>query len=317
MPDRHRDVRAAIVSIARQRLDSGAAWQVLSQAAAGDRYDVRALVRADPLVVTAGDRRRYAALVVRACTHADREAARSAWPSLPVWTQWTDDLTALLAGQLCDLEDTSLWLSAISTHVALAGQGSGGDELLGSVEALLALDDADPTSDDPSLDRPAHRRLTSLVEALLDWACRVRPSASRAALARAGRRLVGDPARRYLGARLLVHAVADDGLPEVCDLLLAEPVAVLGVQEVSDELARRIEDQPDADPAPVLAAAVRLSARGDVPGGLFALALAHRGEELGWPQEWRALVHGLRQHPSADVRFAALRLDLVASEDSW
>ncbi|GAA4242028.1 hypothetical protein GCM10022254_73250 [Actinomadura meridiana] len=60
------------------------------------------------------------------------------------------------------------------------------------------------------------------------------------------------------------------------------------------------------DPADVLPHAVRLAARGDLPGGLLACVLTdHHASRVGWPDEWRALLRTLRAHPQPDAAFAA------------
>jgi hypothetical protein len=318
MPEQHRDVRAAVVSAARQRLDDPAAWQILVEASEGDRYDVRALVRAEPFAVPLTARSRYAELVARACTHADREAARTAWQSLAQWTQWTPDLAGLLVGQLGDLADRSLWRSASQSLVALVGHGAGALELSAAIDALLRLDAEDPTRDDAELDRPAYHRLLDLVDGLVTWSRQAGPTVDRTSLAAAGRRIGAYSDRRHLGARLLVHTIRLDdpatlaeAVAEICHLLAAEPVAVTGIVEVGAELSHLVALLRPANPDPVLTAAQHLATRPDVAAGLMALALARYGARLGWPARWRDLVHRLRGHEAVDVRLAALNLPVA------
>lgn len=325
IPQQHRDVRAAVVSAARQRLDDPVAWQILAEASEGDRYDVQALVRADPFTVPAAERSRYAELVARACTHTDREATRTAWNALPRWTQWTPDLTGLLVGQLTDLADRSLWPSAAQTLVSLVRQGAGTAELTAAIDALLRLDAEDPTRNDPELDRPAYRRLVGLVESLVAWSRRAGSKADRGGLATAGRRIAVNPDHRHLGARLLVHTIRLDDLDdtaalidavtEICDLLAEGSTAVTGVTAVSSELSQLVECLRPTDPGPVFDAAQQLAARADPAAspaaGQLALGLAAYGAQLGWPARWRDLVRQLRRHPAADVRLAALSLSVA------
>ena len=57
-------------------------------------------------------------------------------------------------------------------------------------------------------------------------------------------------------------------------------------------------------------AIARLAARGDVAGGLFAVALVVHGAGVGWKDPWRGLLETLRAHPDADVREEALGIDM-------
>jgi hypothetical protein len=318
MPDQHRDVRAAVVSTARQRMDDPAAGQILAAASEGDRYDVRALVRVHPFSLAEAERPRYAELVVRACARDDREAARSAWAVLPQWTPWTPDLTGLLVSQLTDLADHSLFSSAVDTLVALVGHGVVTGELSAVIDALLLLDVQDPTRDDPELDRPAYRRLVSLVDGLLSWSRLASPRADRGHLVPAGRQIAAQADREHFGARLLVPAIQldratalTDGVTEICDLLAAASAA--GIAEVSNQLSGEVERRRPDDPTPLFDAARHLAGRADLAAGLIALGLVSYAAHLGWPQPWRDLVRQLRRHPVADVRLAALTLSIAPS----
>jgi hypothetical protein len=318
VPEQHRDVRAAVVSTARQRLDDASSWQILVEASEGDRYDVRALVRANPFSVAAADRTRYAGLVARACAHADREAARTAWSSLAQWTQWTSDLTGLLVAQLTDLADRSLWPLSSQSLISLVRHGAGTVELSSAIDALLRLDAEDPTRDDPELDRPAYHRLVSLVDSLVAWSRWAGPQADRRSLVAAGRHIAAHADRRHLGARLLVHSIRLDDtatlvevVTEIRDVLASDRVPVAGVAEVSAELSQHVQRLRPTNPAPVFDAAQHLAARDDLAAGLVALGLAEYGAQLGWPPPWRDLVRQLRRHEVADVRLAALNLSLA------
>jgi hypothetical protein len=182
---------------------------------------------------------------------------------------------------------------------------------------LLTLDDEDPTRDDAQLDRPAFRRLVLLVEGLENWSRWAGPSADRSVLRSAGRQIAARFDRRYLGVRLLVAAVAldktapIDDLTDIADLLAGPPVATTGVATVAQALRKQFGWQHPTDPSPVFEAAQRLAARGDLVGGMLAVALAGHGKTLGWPARWRELVRSLRRHDEADVRLAALDLSLA------
>jgi hypothetical protein len=54
----------------------------------------------------------------------------------------------------------------------------------------------------------------------------------------------------------------------------------------------------------------RLAARGDLAGGLFAVALVRHGAGFGWKTPWRQLLIGLRQHLDADARAEAYAIDM-------
>jgi hypothetical protein len=302
-PDQHHDVRAAVVSAARQRLDNPTSWGILAEAAAGERSDVRALVLAKPFNVSAPDRSRYGALIALACAHPDRETARSAWEVLHGWTQWTPDLADLLVARLSDLTDRSLWRGAVRALVRLVEHGGGHAELIAVVDSLVRLDSADPTADNAELDRPAYRRLTSLVDSLIVSAAWTDPAVDRRALVEAGVRLGRVEDRVHLGARLLVCALPLERFGEICDLLAGQA----GAARVAGDVAKRVRgERPDPDLA--AATAENLAARGDLAGGLLATGIAGYGASLGWPTRWRDLVQGLRRHPIGEVRLAALDL---------
>jgi hypothetical protein len=62
----------------------------------------------------------------------------------------------------------------------------------------------------------------------------------------------------------------------------------------------------EIEPACVHHAADRLTARGDLAGGLLAVVLVTcLGQRIGWPAPVRSAVRWLRRHPEADVRAAA------------
>ncbi|MFI0372512.1 hypothetical protein ACH35V_32000 [Actinomadura sp. 1N219] len=91
------------------------------------------------------------------------------------------------------------------------------------------------------------------------------------------------------------------------------PGSVLAVVRVGEALAgeeqgphRRAYPPDRPDPAQVLPHAVRLAARGDLPGGLLACALIGRhGPRAGWSEDWRTLLRTLRAHPDPDTAFTA------------
>ncbi|MEU1808828.1 hypothetical protein [Micromonospora aurantiaca (nom. illeg.)] len=82
-----------------------------------------------------------------------------------------------------------------------------------------------------------------------------------------------------------------------------------------DRTAQRVRDRlltmrRRPDPAALAETVGHLAGRGDLAGGLFAVALVAHGSEFGWKTPWRDLLVGLRRHPDADVREAAYTLDM-------
>ncbi|MFV2213288.1 HEAT repeat domain-containing protein [Actinomadura sp. LOL_016] len=84
------------------------------------------------------------------------------------------------------------------------------------------------------------------------------------------------------------------------DLRILEPLVAAEVvgTEVLDVLAR------------LLPAARRLAGRGDLVANLLAMRIAGAaGGAAGWPDEWRAVLDGLRRSPHVDVRLKAIDVD--------
>jgi hypothetical protein len=308
----HRDVRAAVVSAVRSRLEDDDAWAILREAAAGGREDLLAVLATDAFEVAERHRRAYAQLVVQTCGSRDPQVARVAWQTFPGWAQWLPDPAAGVIARLTDLDDRVVWRAVTPALVALVGAGLGGPVLAEALIELARLDTADPTSGEPERDQPARRRLDELVRQIVAWAVRTAPASDREVLRVAGRRLAEDPDFIPGAALLLTHGadIAHADLAEVCDLLADRPVTAAHlVTELSDRLTR---DQR-THASHLLAVAGQLRDRGDLAGGLFATSVAACGARYGWPTGWRALVAALRQHPVADVRAAAL--DLTMAEE--
>ncbi|WP_431878192.1 hypothetical protein [Micromonospora marina] len=107
---------------------------------------------------------------------------------------------------------------------------------------------------------------------------------------------------------LLVDLGRLDDLDEVAALCAGRPVvAVRTAQRVGDRLLT-MRRRPG--PAALAGTVAHLAGRGDLAGGLFAVALVAHGSEFGWKTPWRELLLGLRRHPDADVREAAYTLDM-------
>ncbi|MEE3920528.1 hypothetical protein V2I01_26805 [Micromonospora sp. BRA006-A] len=157
-------------------------------------------------------------------------------------------------------------------------------------------------------DRPARRRVESLAEGAALWSDSRPAGTDRAGLVEAARWLAGQDSFLGTATGLLVDLGRLDDLDEVAALCAGRPVvAVRTAQRVGDRLLT-MRRRPD--PAALAGTVAHLAGRGDLAGGLFAVALVAHGSEFGWKTPWRDLLTGLRRHPDADVREAAYTLDM-------
>ncbi|TDD71813.1 hypothetical protein [Actinomadura rubrisoli] len=312
-PGQHRDVRAAIVSAVRPRLDEPVALRILEEAAAGPRDLARQVIGTPPLLVDERFRAAYAALVLRVARSEDPEARDAALPGVPAWAPWAPDAPAVLADIVTDLGGTRGWRGALHALVGCVANGIGAAEL-GTAAAELA---AAPDLPDAEAERdlPAHQRLAALVDAVRVAAEQDRDGAEHAIRAVDGH--LPEPLACALTASTLrwdtpAIAATVDALADRC--AGGGALAVLHVAEalIGGPLGEDDEDgfyyvRPDPSvPEDVRPHAARLAARGDLAGGLFACALTGRhGPRAGWPGTWRALLRALRTHPVPDVAFAA------------
>ncbi|MFD1370585.1 HEAT repeat domain-containing protein [Actinoplanes sichuanensis] len=318
-PDVHSDVRAAIVAALRGQASSPAAWDILTEAAASAEHAVvAALLGAVPQDLPEPDRNRFAALVATACAASDLRIARDALRRLPEWIPWAPDAVALIADALVHPghvtpgatrpdPDLDALVGVLLEHSPPADSDRG---TLASVFARLIADDhADTRVGTPDRDRPARRILTRIVGSASRWARADRPTDSRAAhlpAARAAARmLAADPGLLADGAALLLALAESRLVPlaEVADLVAARPALAV---RLAGQLADR---RPQADPAADLAGtAAALGDRGDLAGGLFAVALvAAAGGASRWKAPWPEALNRLRAHPDPDVADAAYR----------
>lgn len=320
LPGQHRDVRAAVVSAARQRPHDPESWHILGEAAGGGPEDVLAVVAgADPLDFAPRHRRDYGALIERACGNADQDVTRAAWAALPRWVHWTPDVGGAVVRRIADLEERAWWRISLPTLSALLSTGRSAGLLPDLAGRLVALD-AGPDgggSDDPGRDRPASQRLRVVVATALAWADQAEPELDRSPLADAGRRLARQAEFMPLGASLLLAAVPLDGdharqlageLGEICDLLAAQPVTA---GRIADMLGQRVARASGTRPEVLLETAGSLGRDSGLCAGLFAVAVASYGRQLGWPAPWRAHVRQLRDHQVPDVRVAALEVAMA------
>ncbi|GAA3763422.1 hypothetical protein [Micromonospora maritima] len=303
-PGTHRDVRAAIVSAARQRLRAEADWTILRAALDGSREERRAVLTAYPYRIAARHRTRYAALVVAACGAADREVRRTAFGRLGDWGPWLTDVTDLVAGRLTDLDETPAPIEV--THLLRAG---GGEALRVALGRLADRDADDDRPGGPTADRPARRRVELLARRTAAWSAIRPPDDDRSTLVDAARWLAGRGGFLGTATGLLVELGRLDNLDEVAALCAGRPVVATRTAERVGTRLRGLREWPD--PAVLGETVTRLAGRGDLAGGLFAVALVRHGAGFGWPAPWRDLLLGLRRHPDPDVRDEAYAIDMT------
>ncbi|GAA1610223.1 hypothetical protein GCM10009828_042640 [Actinoplanes couchii] len=300
-PELHRDVRAAIVSAARQRLGVPASWAILATAADGSREERRAVLGADPWRIEERHRERFAALIVAACRADDLEVRREALERLPRWAPWTTEVGAVALESLTDLDQQP---AAAGELLAVLGPAD-----LRAV--LLRLADLDAAAGDRAgdhgADRPAYRRLDLILTLLGEHARRPR-TVDRTAETAVARELAERPGLFRPAVEALLNLGWLPVLDEVADRCAGRPVLATGMSGTIRFLTGTREHD---DPETYLAAAARLAARGDLAGGLFAVALAEHGETHGWPAPWRSLLLTLRAHPEPEVRQTARDVDMT------
>jgi hypothetical protein len=328
-PGQHRDIRAAIVSAARQRLHDPASWPLLAQAAAGSPQEALAIVAmAIPMNCAPRHRLRYGALVAQAGRHPSEPTARVAWTALTSWVPWVPEAGPMAVAQLTDLDDRTLWRLAPSVLTALLRSGGAGTALRQAVGDLADLDQGEAgrygpgDPGDPGRDRPARQRLARVADATASWARLAEPDADRAPVLDAARHLAARPGFTPYAVQMMLATArfGDTGpaaqqhlaetIEEACGLLADQQVTA---GRLATQLAGRAARDERADPGALYAAATQLGRGGGLAQGLFAVALAGHGSRLGWPPEWRALVHELRRHAQSDVRTVAL--DVILAEE--
>jgi hypothetical protein len=313
----HRDVRAAAVSAARQRLDDPASWRILDEAVGGERrYALAALACPEPLTIAERYRPTYGRLVARACLDPDEQVTVAAMGILPHWAPWTPDMSATLTTRISDLRNRVNWRAVIPALGGLLDAELTGTTLRDIVDALALLD-ARQTDDEPDRDRPARQRLDQVQHAIGGWSVRTAPELDRTGITEAGRALARYPDFRPEAATLLVHALAlhsrdsqelTAALTEICRLVEDRPVAAGTLAGI---VGSRAVDHTRTDARTAFAAAVVLAEEPGLAPGLFAVALLRSGYRLGWPAPWRDQIRRLRRHEVADVRAAGLAVALV------
>ncbi|MGX7671334.1 hypothetical protein [Plantactinospora sp. DSM 117369] len=303
-PQTHRDVRAAIVSAARQRLDTEASWTILDTALRGSREECRAVLAASASDVADRHRARYAALITEACRAIDREVRRAAFQQLPYWSHWAGDITELVVERLTDLGEHRATIEIAQLLRALHGAG-----LDVAFDRLTQRDAADSQPAGPGADRPARRRIETLAQAAVTWARSTPLDTNRSAMVTAARQLATQPAFTGTATAMLVGLGRLDNLDQIADLCAGRPALAV---RTAARVAARLRELPNSMDAAVLRPAIlRLAGRGDLAGGLFAIELTRPGATFGWSAAWRDLLLDLRHHPDPDVREEAYTVDMT------
>jgi hypothetical protein len=309
-PEPHPDVRAAVVTALLGAERSPAVWAILAEAAGSPAFaEVQALLAVVPADLTESDRPRFGALVLTACTSPDRKIWMKALEHLAQWVPWAPDAIGVITDVLADPDRTGrrvFWRDDVLRALAEALLNHGGtlEPVLGR---LVALDRQDPDPGSPERDRPARRCVTRIAGDVTKWTQAHRTGDLSPARAVA-RILVAEPAFLADGAELLVTLAGTETEPlaEVADLVSERPA-------LAARLAGLIADtRPDTarlDEIPVVAR--RLADRGDLAGGLFALALvkaAGESQSKRWSGPLPEALRRLRRHPQPEVADAAYRL---------
>ncbi|WP_030435854.1 hypothetical protein [Actinoplanes subtropicus] len=293
-PQAHRDVRAAIVAAARLRLDTAASWSILDTARHGSREECRAVLAADVSTVAVRHRPRYAALIVEACRADDREVRRTAFQRVGGWAPWAGDLTELVVGRLVDLD-----VRTVDVEVAQLLQTTRGRGLDLTFDRLAA----------GGLGEPERRRIELLASGAAKWSRAAPLDTDRSGPVAAARQLATLPSFAGTALRMLVALGRLDNLDELADRCAGRPL--LAVRTAALVSARTTELRHRIDAGFAQPAVRRLAGRGDLAGGLFAVALTRPGVSFGWSAPWRGLLLQLREHPDPDVREEAYSVDLT------
>ncbi|WKX69220.1 hypothetical protein [Streptomyces sp. XD-27] len=323
-PDRHPDVRSAVVRALPPLLGAPEAWPLLEDAARdGAPAVLDSLLRVTPWELADAHRPGYAAVVdaaYDAClASADGFAGYGTLRAAGVWSRYAPGLADRIARTVCDLGSRTHWTYAAWVLRDLAtselphpvGGAAEGSVFHGAVAELLAAAQGPEGGCDALEDRdlPALQRLRTLVSPGSDQGDRPE---------------VLEALAEQLAPEPLLAAERADLLRRLVDRT-AEPAALLGrLRDLADALedagvtvaaqtagrlwtswAHRALPQHTG---PLLAAADRLARDGGTVGGLLAAGLVTgTGNALGWPEEWRSLLRLLRRHPDPDVRHEAYR----------
>ncbi|MEV6417656.1 hypothetical protein [Kribbella sp. NPDC051718] len=309
----HRDVRAAITSAASQHLlHEPEAWALLQEAVHDSPATAEALVQRAPLSIAAQYRSRYADLLIAVTNRPESPTVGAALRSLAGWAPYNPAVAPVCAAFITDLTNRSNnWSDAANALSGMIAAGHGRDELISAVRLLVRLESKpDVPNAEADRDHPARQRLTLLmakVGGAVDWT-------SKQPLLDAAAELV---APEYLALRVQPMIWALDwtepmtGLTEVADLMADRPLVIAAAAQ---QLRYRLHSPSHRTATKTLAPATELARTGRAVDGHLALAMvAAASDNSAWSPAWRALLADLRNHPTPDVRYAALDLT-TASE---
>ncbi|WEH19764.1 hypothetical protein [Streptomyces sp. VNUA24] len=322
-PDRHPDVRAAVVRALPPLLGDPQAWRLLDEVADDDARTVHdALLAVSPWELAEAHRRAYATVILgtygAALARSEGYAGGYAvLRALGVWCRHAPELAVRIAGIVRDLTDRTHWRSAEGVLRELAaselphpvGGAAPGSVLHDTVAALLAALHTPEGGADalPDRDLPALQRLRSL--ASFAYVEGVRPELLEAVADQLAPEPLLVAERAQLLAQSADHTLEPDVLLERLRHLAAS-LEGTGVTTAVHTAGRLRTFSPHhAHPRAaeaLLTAADRFAHDGGAAQGLLATGLVRTtGSALGWPEEWRALLRLLRRHPHADVRHEA------------
>ncbi|WP_020126490.1 hypothetical protein [Streptomyces sp. 303MFCol5.2] len=324
-PDRHPDVRAAVVRALPPLLGEPEAWHLLDDVARDDARPVHeALLAVTPWELAETHRRAYAAVVVAAydTSLALTEGFGGGYAvlrAMGVWCRYSTELAVRITRTVCDLGERTHWQVAgwVMRDLAVSelphpvGGAAPGSMFHGAVAELLAAMHTDEGGCDAweGRDLPALQRLRNLTS--FGYVEGVRAELLEAV----AEQLASEPllvAERALLLSQLVDRTVEpsallERLQDLADAL--EGAGTTVAVHTSDRLRpssayRAVPRRAEA----LLTAADRFARDGGTATGLLAVGLAKgTGGPLDWPEEWRSLLRLLRGHQNADVRHEAYR----------
>ncbi|MFD9434480.1 hypothetical protein [Streptomyces sp. NPDC060002] len=324
-PDRHPDVRAAVVRALPPLLGEPEARHLLDDVAHDDARPVHeALLAVTPWELAETHRRAYAAVVVAAydTSLALTEGFGGGYAlllAMGVWCRYSPELAVRVSRTVCDLGERTHWQCAgwvlrdlaVSELPHPVGGAAPGSVFHGAVaELLTAMRTTEGGADAlEGRDLPALQRLRNLTS--FGHVDAVRPELLEAV----AEQLASDPLlvseRAHLLGQLVEHTVEPiallERLRDLADALegAGAAVAVHTSGRLRTPSAYRADPQRSET---LLTAADRFARDGGTATGLLAVGLVKgTGAALGWPEEWRSLLRLLRGHRNADVRHEAHR----------
>ncbi|MFD9322485.1 hypothetical protein ACFWDQ_33375 [Streptomyces sp. NPDC060053] len=322
-PDRHPDVRAAVVRALPPLLGEPEAWRLLADVAHDDALPVHeALLAVTPWELAETHRRAYAAAIVPAydTSLALTEGFGGGYAlqlAMGVWCRYSPELAVRISRTVCDLGERTHWRFAAWVLRDLAasepthpvGGAAPGSVFHGAVAELLAAMRTPEGGCDAleGRDLPALQRLRNLTS--FGFVDGVRPGLLEAVAAQLASEPLLAAERASLLGQLVDHTVEPvallERLRDLADAL--EGAGTTVAVHTSDRLRtpsayRAVPQRAET----LLTAADRFARDGGTATGLLAVGLVKgTGVALGWPEEWRSLLRLLRGHGNADVRHEA------------